>query len=644
MSVDISAAGPGTSTDVLLISASNYPALPIYPYAFVQVSAVAARNGLTTERLDLLRTPKHRWKEVLRQALDRTSPRIIGIHLRQVDSIFIWNYAESPLPGAPEVVRNSYWPVDDTEELMALLRALTDVPVMVGGFGFSTQAQALMKRLRPDFGVVGEPDHVMACLDDVLAHRNLGEIANLAYPSGDEYSFGPRVFLPPADHTEYTEAVLDDLLAFYGADRSTGPVSAHVPVEIQRGCPYRCYFCTEPVVKGRQHRIRDLDVVMSDITFLADRGVSRIWLVCSEINIGSNALLFEMAERMRRLNRGRDRPVGWTCYLLPNPALDRDEIRMLLDAHFEPSWNQFASYHDDNLKQTRVPYRARHAIQAQLYWLEEEETYRREHGQPLPPRRLDMFLGNSYATAETVSATLRTVNELGLGERFDDSLITRATRVFDLGDGAIGESAESAYSVGPRGRLDEIDLLYPTFGYPPSLVGELGSNRAVDEFFAYVEETFLSRAFRGTRDWPAFMTRVLSTGTLVPPVAGDAEALLRRILATSSADGDAQDTAAPGDLALTLVELITGTRPERTHAVFQAIGLPGYWEDPSRWSPYDVCSALGQRYDSIADLMRAVDDMAGTEGDSAPQLAVEYCVYANNVVLRPDYARLLFSA
>ncbi|MGH3850429.1 MAG: hypothetical protein ACRDRT_12130, partial [Pseudonocardiaceae bacterium] len=385
---------------------------------------------------------------------------------------------------------------------------------MMGGFGFSTQGEALMNRLKPDFGVVGEPDDMFAHFDDVLAHRHLDRIANLTYRSGGAYAFNPRVFLPPANHVEYNEAIFRDLFNFYGEERITGPEALHVPVEIQRGCPHRCYFCTEPTVKGRRHRTRDLDVVMADIRFLADRDVSRVWLVCSEINIGNNKLLFEMADRMRELNRGRTKHMAWSSYVLPNPQLERDEIRALLNSAFEPSWNQFTSYHDENLKKTRVPYRARHAIKSQLYWLEEEEDFRREQGRPAQPLRLDMFLGNSYATAETVSTTLRVANELRFADRFDDALITRATRVFDLGEGLIGDSAESAYTFTPRGRLDEIDLLYPTFSYPQELVKELGSAMAVDAFFAYVEDTFLSHAQRSRHDWRTFLTEAVDTNLL----------------------------------------------------------------------------------------------------------------------------------
>ncbi|MFG2226537.1 radical SAM protein [Streptomyces sp. NPDC048644] len=663
MPVDDTTARAQQGADILLLSASNYPALPIYPYAFVQVSAMAARHGLTTARFDLLHTPRASWRSTLRDVLERTAPRLIGIHLRQLDSIFIWNYADYDLPGAPPVRRNSYWPFHDTQQLIGILRELTECPIMLGGFGFTTRTPDLLERLQPDFGVTGEPDEVFEHLDDVLAHRDVERIANLARRSGSGYVLNPRVFLPPAGHTEYTEAVLRDLLDFYGPQRVTGPDSdVHVAVEVQRGCPYRCYFCTEPMVKGRRHRIRDLDVVMADITFLADRGVSRVWLVCSEINVGSNGLLFEMAARMRKLNHGRTKPVSWTCYLLPNPPLERSEIRALLESRFEPSWNQFASYHDGNIKQTRVPYRARHAVQAQVDWLEEDQAFRRAHGLPEPTRRLDMFLGNTYATPETVSATLRTVSELRLGERFDDSLITRATRVFDLDDGLLGGTSAAAYSVGPDGLLDEVDLVHPTFSYPVALVEALGSRRAVDEFFAYVEKTFLSRAHRARLDWAAFLARHTdgerlarwcerlraSSGepgedeaarTVCAAIAADGgTALLQRLRDSTSAE------EGTGRLARALVELLVGTEPERTRAVFAAIGLPGYWNDRTARTAYDVCAVLAARFTSVDDLLDAARAAAGTGDPALPLLAVEYCLYDNNVLLRPDYARLLFPA
>ncbi|NUR28894.1 MAG: hypothetical protein HOV83_24145, partial [Catenulispora sp.] len=50
---------------MLLVNASNYPALPVYPYAFVQVSAIAARSGRTVRRLDLLGHERREWPALI---------------------------------------------------------------------------------------------------------------------------------------------------------------------------------------------------------------------------------------------------------------------------------------------------------------------------------------------------------------------------------------------------------------------------------------------------------------------------------------------------------------------------------------------------------------------------------------------------
>lgn len=74
-----------------------------------------------------------------------------------------------------------------------------------------------------------------------------------------------------------------------------------------------------------------------------------------------------------------------------------------------------------------MPYRARHAIAAQRDWVVEELRFAAQRRLAPQHRRLDMFLGNSYATAQTVSTTLARANDYRLPEQFDRALITRAT-------------------------------------------------------------------------------------------------------------------------------------------------------------------------------------------------------------------------
>lgn len=652
--------------DLLLVNASNYPALPIYPYAFIQVSAVAARHGLTVRRLDLLGHDRAEWPALIGAALERSRPRAVGLHLRQADSLFIWDYADRAVPGAPVDAPSRYFPVDATVHAAEVIRTLTDAPLLIGGFGFSTHARAVLDRLGPDLAVVGEPDQLFEHFDQVLAGDGLDQVANLAYRDAGAYRINPRTHFGPSDHPEYTEELLADLVAFYGREALDDPDGPYVPVEIMRGCPYRCYFCTEPMVKGRQHRNRDLDAVMADVRFLADRGISRIWLVCSEINIGGNDLLFDLAGRMRELNEGREKPVSWSSYLLPNPELAPDRIRWLLESRFVPGWNQFMSYEDENLKASRVPYRSRHAVASQVDWAREEAQFNREHGLPGRPRRLDMFLGNSFADAETIAVTLARADEAGVAEHFDRAVITRATRVFDLGDGPIGGPGDDAFTIAPTGRLARVDLLYPTFSYPPRIVAELGGTEQADEFFSYVEDNFLSTAGRSRRNWCAFLAGATDQATLagwcadLAAAAGDpatdralaAQAALVLRLLGGPAGGAAtlgrildpagKPSSALRLLAGSLVEVLVRLRADEVAEVFDLLGLPGYWDREPRPSAHLVGRTLTARYRSAGELLRDVADKTGRAPESVPGLAIRACLFAHDVRFAPEYVKLLF--
>ena len=48
---------PVEPSDLLLLNASNLPTTPIFPYAFVQVTALARRFGLRVARFDFVGLP-----------------------------------------------------------------------------------------------------------------------------------------------------------------------------------------------------------------------------------------------------------------------------------------------------------------------------------------------------------------------------------------------------------------------------------------------------------------------------------------------------------------------------------------------------------------------------------------------------------
>ncbi|MCK4898487.1 MAG: hypothetical protein KAS38_06910, partial [Anaerolineales bacterium] len=59
---------------------------PVYPYAFIQVPAVARRAGIQVICKDLLGIPQGDWQHTVQSLIDRHDPAMILITLRNTDS------------------------------------------------------------------------------------------------------------------------------------------------------------------------------------------------------------------------------------------------------------------------------------------------------------------------------------------------------------------------------------------------------------------------------------------------------------------------------------------------------------------------------------------------------------------------------
>ena len=222
------------SQKVLLLNASNMDVFPVYPYAFIQVPAVARQAGVEVICKDLLGIPRERWEQAVQASIERHNPIMILITLRNTDSLTSMDYE---LDGLQNRGRRAYFPIERTRELIAAIRVVSDLKIALGGFGFSVIPDELMHYLRPDYGVFGGPDAFFAHLNDIEA-GNLGEVANLLFFEEDQLISNPRIFYPPLADMEYTPQVIEEMMTFYDSFPSPGFEGA--PVEIMRGCSHSC--------------------------------------------------------------------------------------------------------------------------------------------------------------------------------------------------------------------------------------------------------------------------------------------------------------------------------------------------------------------------------------------------------------------
>jgi radical SAM superfamily enzyme YgiQ (UPF0313 family) len=120
-------------------------------------------------------------------------------------------------------------------------------------------------------------------------------------------------------------------------------------LQTQRGCAFRCCYCTYPVIEGRQHRRRSPDAVADEFEQLHRLGTRYVFLADSVFN-SSPGHVIDICEALLR----RDLKLPWGCFLRPQgltPELMRLMARAGL-AHIEfgsdsLSDEVLAAYHKD---------------------------------------------------------------------------------------------------------------------------------------------------------------------------------------------------------------------------------------------------------------------------------------------------------
>lgn len=575
----------------------------------------------------MLDVPRDRWSAFLAAHLAAAQPRMVGLHIRQGDSVFIDDYYASP--NGPPTTRN-YFPIDDNHALVGVLRELTRAPIIAGGFGFTTHAARIFDHLGIDYGVQGDPDDVFARFEDVIAGRDLATIKGLIHRGGTN----ERGYFAPYEGIEYTDAIVDEMTRFYGHAQLYGANPPTVAVEVMRGCPFRCFFCTEPHVKGASFRYRDLDVVEAELEGLVKRQLRRFWLVCSELDIQGVKFGLELAERITRLReRTGGLPIEWSAYALPRLA--EDELRTLQRAGYTGALNDVLSLDDANLRAARVPYRSQQAIAflRAVTKLDREEAGSAEAAAAAEakvragltqrsPKELaamfGLFLGNAHATPTTISTTLRRIEAEGLRENYRAGLAFPSTRVFAPDGVPICETTDRGLRTYGRTGERPIDTLHPTFYYPDFLIERLGSPAAILDFMRYVADTFMSVGHRSRKDWAWFLaqhTAITELSALLP----------------APPDGQPAAKAAWNTRAKAAIEQVLAANEAAVARVRTALGIHGAMNE------YQLAEQLYSRFSTREELVAAVAPENPLE-----RLVVDWLLYVNNVQLRPEYRELLF--
>lgn len=645
--------------DMLLLNCSNLPWRPIFPYAFVQVSEVARRFGLNIKRVDMLHV--RNWAEKISELIRLHRPRSIGIHLRQGDSIDLSDYMANGAPKS-EYFR-TYYPIDDSKTLIEIIRKNTNAPVIMGGFGFTTHARNIARHLEIDMGVQGCPDGFFRHFNEALEGRSLTQIPGLVHHDGGTYIYNPQELSNPAENREYNEELVNELKSFYG-DMLKQKNPPTIAVEISRGCPFQCYFCTEPDVKGKRVNYRNQDVIISELDFLMRKDFKDFWFICSEINIGGTGFILELAEKVVRLNeKYKDRKIRWSGYSLP--TLEYDELALLQRAGYSGAMNDLLSLDEDNLRRAKVPYKKKQAVSFLKSMISlREESSEGEAGEQVKftastPSEysglLSFFFGNAHADAKTIPVTLEEIDREGLSGYYSDGYVIPSSRVFPIGRTKSFTGRPGTVSISKSGFVEPQTLL-PTFYFPDFLMETLGSRESILEFFDYVTSTFMSKAHTKKRDFYKFLSdqeaheclakirqevsSKVSVGSV--DIAGGSGELWNQQTSDDAVAGiPGDDKGGLSDFVHTEIRKLFDQASNELTMVIETIGPSLFIGTELVVSEYSFTKSLYRHFDSIEQLRRKILSY-GKDASGVDQVFLNYLIYITNLKIQSNYRDLLF--
>lgn len=286
--------------NVLVISVNQEQTpFPVAPVGALCVAAAAKRAGHNVDFIDMMfsRNPRNE----IRSALGSVKYDAVGFGIRNLDNCF---YSQP----------KSYF--ENVRGMVEEALSLTDVPVILGGSGFSIDPYGWLKRLRVHYGVVGDgEDAFVELLSRISSGRSADDVPGVLSSGG----MAERMKLSDSARVKELDAVY--LPAHSICDyKRYNKMGGFVSLQTKRGCPFKCIYCVYPVLEGVQYRLRSPEAIADEInSVVADKGVRNFYFSDSVFNTPRPHALAVCREIVRRRLS-----IKWMAYC--NPLGFDDEL------------------------------------------------------------------------------------------------------------------------------------------------------------------------------------------------------------------------------------------------------------------------------------------------------------------------------
>jgi len=264
----------------------------IAPIAFDYLHEPLVRAGFQVDILDLCFSDD--FEDSIARYCATRRVDFWGVTLRNTDDVYFSS-------------QQSFIPV--VASMIAALRRHRDVPVTVGGVGFSVMPELILERIGADYGIVCEgevafPELLLRLRDG----RAIDDVPNLVFRGEQGIVRNPVRYAELDEVPSHRRTLVNNERYFLHGGQAA--------VETKRGCNRRCIYCVEPISKGSRIRFHTPAQVADQIESLVERGIYAFHINDSEFNLGVRHPIAVCDEIIRR---GLHTKIEWYAYGMPAP-------------------------------------------------------------------------------------------------------------------------------------------------------------------------------------------------------------------------------------------------------------------------------------------------------------------------------------
>ena len=259
---------------VLILSGSREIVhVMVPPIGEAYLASYLISQGHEVKLLDL--TLSNDYKQDVSKAINDFNPQVIGISIRNVDS--------TTYPGNLFF----YLPVKKIIQYIKQLVA-PELPIILGGAGFSIFSEEILRDLNHDLGVVGDGEYVFAeILKKIGNNEDPRKIEKgvCFLDSKGEYHQNPPWRVENLDDLPFPiREMMDNDAYLIEPLNKSGPIWGNI--QTKRGCPMNCIYCSYRYIEGSNVRYRSPKSIAEELEIIVNNyGLKNIFIVDSVFNL-----------------------------------------------------------------------------------------------------------------------------------------------------------------------------------------------------------------------------------------------------------------------------------------------------------------------------------------------------------------------